>query len=296
MSSSTSSIGGTVLRNARIIWMTTEEPSPDFPEYDNKNAEVWDRLAEWWDDKIGNGNEFQDYLIEPATERLLALKPGEQVLDIACGAGRFARRMAALGAIVVAIDHAEKFLNRARERTAENIERIRYLKLDAIEPVALMSLGEGRFDAAVCTMALMDMSSITPLISSLPKVLKPQGRFVFSVIHPVFNSGTARHVAEQFEQDGEVVTRSGITITEYAEPFAYKGLGIPGQPELQHYFHRPISLLFNTCFKHGFVLDGMEESVFPEGFQSSSSSPFAYSRMRLIPPILVARMVLKAAH
>lgn len=276
--------------------MSIEGPSPDFPQYDNKTAEVWDRLADWWDDRLGDGNEFQDYLIEPATERLLALKPGERVLDIGCGAGRFTRRMAALGAVIVAIDHAERFLDRARERTRENIERIRYLKLDATDPPALVSLGEECFDAAVCTMALMDMSSITPLISSLPKVLKPQGRFVFSVTHPVFNSGTACHVAEQFEHDGEVTTRSGITVTEYTKPFDYRGLGIPGQPEPQHYFHRSISLLFNTCFKYGFVLDGMEEPVFPEGFQSSSNSPFAYSRMPLIPPILVARMVLKPSH
>jgi ubiquinone/menaquinone biosynthesis C-methylase UbiE len=276
--------------------MTIEEPSPDFPEYDTKIAEVWDRLADWWDDRIGNGNEFQDYLIEPATEHLLALKPGERVLDIGCGAGRFARRIAALGATVIAIDHAERFLNRARERTTESIERIEYLKLDASDPLALMSLGEESFDAAVCTMALMDMSSITPLISSLPRILKPQGRFVFSVSHPVFNSGTARHVAEQFEHDGEVITRSGMTVTEYTEPFAYRGLGIPGQPEPQHYFHRSISLLFNTCFRYGFVLDDMEEPVFPQGFQNSSNSPFAFGRMPLIPPILVARMVLRPSH
>ncbi len=276
--------------------MTIEEPSPDFPEYDSKIAEVWDRLADWWDDRIGDGNEFQDYLIEPATEHLLAVKPGEQILDIGCGAGRFTRRMAGLGAVIVAIDHAEKFLDRARERTTENIERIRYLKLDATDAPALVSLGEECFDAAVCTMALMDMSSITPLISSLPKMLKPRGRFVFSVTHPVFNSGTARHVAEQFEYDGQVTARSGITVTEYTKPFGYKGLGIPGQPEPQYYFHRSISLLFNTCFKYGFVLDGMEEPVFPKGFQSSSNSPFAYGQMPLIPPILVARMVLKPGY
>ena len=276
--------------------MTIEEHSPDFPEHDNKTAGVWDRLAEWWDDEIGDGNEFQDYLIEPATERLLALKPGEQVLDIACGAGRFTRRMAGLGAVVTAIDHADKFLSRARERTIENTDRIQYLKLDATDPAAVLSLGKERFDAAVCTMALMDMSSITPLVSSLPRLLKPRGRFVFSVTHPVFNSGTARPTAEQYHQDGEIVTRSGITITDYTEPFSYKGIGIPGQPEPQHYFHRPISLLFNACFKYGFVLDDMEEPVFPEGFQSSSTNPLAFGRMPFIPPILVARMVLKPIH
>jgi ubiquinone/menaquinone biosynthesis C-methylase UbiE len=276
--------------------VTVEKPSPDFPEYDDKTAEIWDRLAFWWDDTIGDGNEFQDYLIEPATERLLALKPGERVLDVGCGAGRFARRMAALGAIVVAIDHAQRFLDRARRRTTENIGQIRYLKVDATDRLALVSLGEGFFDAAVCTMALMDMSSITPLISTLPRILKPQRRFVFSVSHPVFNSGTACQVAEQFYRDGKLITRSGVTVTDYAKPFAHKGLGIPGQPEPQYYFERSISILFNTCFKCGFVLDGMEEPTFPEGFQGNSDSPLAYSRMPSIPPILVARMVLKPSH
>ena len=98
------------------------EYSPDFPEYDGETARVWDTLAEWWDDKIGDGNEFQDYLIEPATERLLGLQSGERVLDIACGAGRFARRMAALGTTVLAIDHSKKFIKRAKERTTENAD------------------------------------------------------------------------------------------------------------------------------------------------------------------------------
>ena len=273
--------------------MTTQNPSPDFPEYDNRTAEVWDRLAEWWDDRIGDGNDFQDYLIEPSTERLLALRPGDLVLDIACGAGRFARRMADLGARIVAVDHSEKFIQRARERSPEYADRIAYHVLTATDTSALVPLGEKRFDAAVCTMALMDMSSIEPLISTLPKLLKPDGRFVFSVTHPVFNSGTARHVAEQYEQDGELVTRSGIAVTDYAKPYHFMGQGIYGQPVPQHYFHRPISMLFNTCFKHGFALDGMEEPIFPDDAELKSANPLSYSNMPHIPPVLVARMVLR---
>jgi len=268
----------------------TPEHSPDFPEYDGKTVPIWDNIAEWWDDRIGDGNDFQDYLIEPATERLLELKPGEHVLDIACGAGRFARRMLALGATVVAFDHAEKFIDRARQRTTENTDKIEYRVVDATDKAALLALGEAKFDAAVCTMGIMDMSSITPLVSTLPVLLKPRGRFVFSVTHPVFNSGTVRQVAEQYNQDGEIITRSGINVTEYAEPFAYKGMGIRGQPELQHYFHRPVSLLFSTCFEYGFVLDGMEEPTFPEGFQGKSDHPLSFARMRSLPPVLVARM------
>jgi len=268
------------------------EISPDFPEYDNQTAEVWDQLADWWDDKIGDGNDFQDYLIEPATERLLSLQPGEKVLDIACGAGRFTRRMATLSVTITAIDHSEKFIKRARERTTENADKIEYLLLSATNPSALMSLGQARFDAAVCTMALMDMSSIEPLISTLPKLLKQEGRFVFSVLHPAFNSGTIRLVAEEFEQDRELITRHGVTVTDYARPYAHQGVGISGQPVHQHYFHRPISLLLNTCFKHRFVLDGLEEPTLPEELKGKSRMPLSFNNMPTIPPVLVARMVL----
>ena len=270
-----------------------ENNSPDFPEYDGQTAEVWDSLAEWWDDKIGGGNDFQEYLIEPSTERLLELQPNELVLDIACGGGRLARRMASLGARIVAIDHSEKFVQRARERTKENAEKIEYRVVDATDTQALMALGERRFDAAVCTMALMDMSSIEPLISTLPRLLKQGGRFVFSVMHPAFNSGETRLVGEQFEKDGEMVTKFGVTVTDYAKPFAYRGLGIVGQPVPQHYFHRPINLLFNTCFKHGFVLDGIDEPTFPEDAELKSRLPISWANIRSIPPVLVARMQLK---
>ena len=41
-----------------------------------ETRQVWDKIAEWWDDRIGDGNRFQDELIEPATERLLEIEPG----------------------------------------------------------------------------------------------------------------------------------------------------------------------------------------------------------------------------
>ena len=144
---------------------------PDFAEYTDRTREVWDSLAEWWDDRIGDGNPTQDLLLEPTTERMLELQPGERVLDIACGAGRFARRMAALGAEVVAFDHSERFIRRARQRTTENADRIDYRVMNASDPEALQSLGKEQFDAAVCTMGLMDMASIEPLISTLPACL-----------------------------------------------------------------------------------------------------------------------------
>ena len=256
----------------------------------NKEVQAgWDANAEWWDDFVGpEGNEFQRELIGPATERLLGLRPGELVLDVACGNGAFSRRMAGLGARVVACDFSAKFLERARAHTKEHVDRIEYLLIDATDEEKLLSLGERRFDAAVCTMAMMDMAVIEPLMSALGKLLKPEGRFVFSVSHPCFNNFGVKRVVEEEDRDGEVVVTHSVKVGKYHTVGVVKGLGIIGQPVPQVVVDRTLSTLLNTCFDAGFVLDRLEEPVF--GAETEGQRPFSWANFREIPPVMVARL------
>lgn len=255
----------------------------------NKRAhDAWEVIAPFWDERYGEGNDFQRVLIAPATERLLGVTPDEWVLDVACGNGAFSRRLAALGARVVAFDQSEAFIERARARTTAYAERIEYRVLNAADSQALASLGEGRFDAAVCTMALMDMVDIEPLMAALPRLLKPGGRFVFSVMHPCFNNPEgSSHVAERVDRDGELVLQSAIKVWHYIRPSIARGLGIVGQPVPHYYFHRPLSGLLEPAFRAGMVLDGLEEPVFPT---HDTTRPFSWEAVRDLPPVLVARL------
>ncbi len=273
--------------------MSAGETWKDLDALNREAQTLWNENAEWWDEQTGEGNEFQRILIGPATERLLALRPGDVCLDIACGNGAFSRRMAHLGAQVIAFDFSERFLARAKARTTEHADRIDYRLIDATDESQLLTLGERRFDAAVCTMALHDMAAIEPLMSALRRLLKPGGRFVFSVLHPCFNNpGGSTLVAEEQDREGGLRVVYSVKVSKYIRPKTVKGLGIIGQPTPHRYFHRPISVLFNACFSAGFVLDGLEESVFDQ--PGEATRPFAWANYEEIPPVLVARMRLPA--
>ncbi len=247
--------------------------------------EIWDRKAAFWDDYMREGNWHSKELVWPAQERLLGLGRGESVLEVACGNGNFARRMARAGAKVVASDFSEVFIDLARARTVEDADMIDYLVLDATDSGQLMALGEERFDAAVCTMALFDMSAIEPLVACLARLLKPRGRFVFSIVHPCFGSPTATKVTEWHDGvDGVTVVTHSVKVKDYATPFAAMGTGVLGEPEPHWYFHRPLSAVLGTFFAAGFVLDGIEEPVSPHGEEGRWSSQSE------LPTVLVARM------
>jgi 2-polyprenyl-3-methyl-5-hydroxy-6-metoxy-1,4-benzoquinol methylase len=267
-------------------------PHPETGEFAVLNADTvqaWEALAPWWDEATGEADEFHRRLVIPATDRLLALRPGERVLDVACGNGGYARHLAAQGAEVVALDASHRFVERAERRSTGRGERISYRHLDASDHAALLALGQRGYDAAVCKMALMDMAVILPLVSALAELLRPGGRFVFSVLHPAFNStGTSLWLEEATSATGELVVSRGVKVMRYLEPEARQGIGIRGQPHPQYYFHRPLSLLLNGCFGAGFVLDGIEEPGF--GPEDEGPNEWSWACFKGIPPVLVARM------
>jgi 2-polyprenyl-3-methyl-5-hydroxy-6-metoxy-1,4-benzoquinol methylase len=268
--------------------MTQQNAQFEFPEHASESRDIWNANATWWDDRIGDGNDFQIHLIEPATEALLNVQPGDEILDAACGAGRFARRMAELGATVTAFDQSDAFIERARERTPTG-SRISYQVLDGGDAAALESLGEERFDKAVCTMALMDMPVIRPLLAAVFRALEPKGRFVFSVSHPCFQSpGMQRYCESHESTPGRQEVRVGIKVSSYLTPTTMKTEGIVGQPEVQFHFHRPLYVLLGACFEEGFVMDGVSEPRLPA--PEAPRPGVSWSDMPDVPPLLVVRL------
>jgi 2-polyprenyl-3-methyl-5-hydroxy-6-metoxy-1,4-benzoquinol methylase len=248
---------------------------------------IWNRNADYWDERMGEGNTFHKSLIEPVQLEFLKVAGGEHILDAACGNGQFARKLADLTANVVACDASDRMIAHARARSKDYAGRIEFRVIDCCDRQQLMKLGERRFDRVVCTMALMDMTAIEPLVLASARLLKPGGCFVFSVLHPCFNSGMAKQGMEQHDIGGEIVREFFVRISRYGRPLTTKGLAMPGQPVPQYYFHRPLATLLKPFFSAGFVLDGLAEPSFAPKAGSKGLFEMVFQE---IPPALVARM------
>jgi len=255
-----------------------------------ENQAIWNENAAFWDRFTGEGTAWHRQLIDPAVDRLLAVQRDERVLDMACGNGYFARRLAQQGAFVTACDFSEVFLEHARARTRVHADRIDYRLLDATNPTDLASLEDHVFDAVYCGMALHDMATIDPLLNALQVLLTPTGRFVFSILHPCFNMAGVTLMMEERDHAGERSTVYSVKVSTYLDLTPRQGCGISGQPTPQYYFDRPLSVLFSACFRAGFVLSGLEEPAFDAAFESRD--PLGWSgKLKEIPPVLVARCV-----
>lgn len=250
---------------------------------------VWDTNAEFWDSRMGEGNEFHLKLLLPALERLLDISKGDRVLDIACGNGQLSRWMAARGAFVTAIDVSGRMIEIAKSRGEPSGGSIEYHAMDASDPAAFRSFGRGAFDKAVCNMAIMDMPDIGPLSAHMPRLLKRGGRFVFSVTHPCFNTSDMRKVAIESEENGLFEETFGIQIHRYLTPREGLGFAMSGQPVPQHYFERPLHMLIGSFLEHGLLLDALEEPGFGSGGKSAPGRWYLWENFSDIPPVLLVR-------
>jgi 2-polyprenyl-3-methyl-5-hydroxy-6-metoxy-1,4-benzoquinol methylase len=259
-------------------------------ENENSHARyAWNTNAEYWDERMAEGNDFFGTLVWPAVEKLLRPEVGERLLDIACGNGLTSRRLAQAGASVLAFDFSEEMIRFAKAQDGHSIE---YRVLDATDGGGLQGLGS--FDGALCNMALMDLADIRPLMNALVSLLLPTGRFVFSVLHPCFNSPATVQMGELQDQGGAFVTTYSVKVSRYLTPYTQAGLAMHGQPVPHPYFHRPLSALLAPGFEAGLVLDALEERSFPPE-NVGGSTPLSWSgHFSEIPAVLVGRMRRKA--
>ncbi len=137
----------------------------------------WDRAADCYERR------WQDQLA-PAHELMLAradLRPGEQVLDVACGTGLVTRQAAvAVGAVgsVVGTDLSGEMVEAAtRVAGRHGCGRMRFERADAED----LPFADRSFDVALCGLGLMYVPDPILALQEMRRVLRPWGRAAVAV-------------------------------------------------------------------------------------------------------------------
>jgi len=213
---------------------------------------VWNDAAEAWIDFVRTGKDYTRVgLNNPATFDLIGNVKGLVVLDLACGEGFNTRELARMGSKVTGIDFSEKLIEFARQEEAEENLGIHY---DVKDATNLGRIPDSYFDLVTCFMALQDIEDYRKAISEVSRVIKPGGRFVFSIPHPCFETMTINgervHSSERYF--GEVKYPIHWNMERLAEPF--KTIS----------FHRTLTAYFNALNRSSFYVSELVEPKLTE--------------------------------
>ena len=140
-----------------------------------REATVGDGYREWAPDYDGPGNPV--FLAEePVVREMLDGIPAGEALDAACGTGRYARHLAALGFPVTGIDATPAMLELARRKVPAG----------RFEPgdLAALPVPSASFDLAICALALTHCADLSRAVGELARVTRPGGRIIISDVHP----------------------------------------------------------------------------------------------------------------
>ncbi len=228
-------------------------------EHPDKNIALWDAHAQWWQDEFTDGvdPEYTDQIIPIIVE---ALRDSSLVLDVGTGEGQIARELAAAGPTVVGLDPIWGQVAEAEKRGG-GVKVVQ-------APAASLPFPDETFDAAVACLVFEHIDDVDSAIAEVARVLKPGGRFVFLLNHPLLQTPGSGWIDDQILDPPEQYWRIGPYLIEAATiEQVQKDVFI-------RFIHRPLSRYVNTLADAGLYVQRMDEPAPPEAFLAQAPEYF----------------------
>ena len=214
---------------------------------------LWDQASRWYDSLVGmSGSDYHQTIVMPGVLKMLELKPGRRVLDLACGQGVFSRFLLGKKIKPEGLDSSEELLRMARSRSVKSIPYHLGNASDA------KLLGGQEFDGIACLLAVQNMEKIEPVFQNVARWLKPKGKFVMVLTHPCFRIPRQTHWG--WDEEKKIEYRR---VDRYANEMKIPILTPPfiDKVNFTMTYHRPLQNYFSALLKAGLCVDSLEEWV-----------------------------------
>ena len=232
-------------------------------------GQEWETHAGWWQEYFTEGAdpEYEEQILPLADVHLAGFR---RVLDVGCGEGQMARRVAALGAEVVGVDGSWAQIAEARRRGGGPT----YLRGTA----TALPVASGSVDAVTACLVLEHVEPFEPAIDEIARVLVPGGCFVLFLNHPLLQAPGSGWVDDHIL--GEQYWRLGpyLPDDESMEEVA-PGVRLP-------FMHRPLGRYINVMAERGLLIEHMDEPPPSPGFVARAPE---YGEAASIPRLMVLR-------
>jgi len=210
----------------------------------------WGHVADWYDSYMREEGTYQKDLILPNLQRVMEIRKGEAVLDLACGQGFFSREFAAAGATVTGVDLSPELIAIAKRLSPPYI---RFL----VSPADGMRMIEpATFDKVSIVLALQNIENAKGVIEESRRVLKPGGYLYIVTTHPAFRIPQASSW-DWDPKTGAQYRRVERYLSEAATPIKMHPGSKPSDVTLT--FHRPLQVYAKHLAKAGFCITRLEE-------------------------------------
>jgi ubiquinone/menaquinone biosynthesis C-methylase UbiE len=215
-----------------------------------KKDTSWNEVAGWYDSLLNGEGTYQKEVILPNLLRLLDIKKGEWIFDIACGQGFFSRAFEKSGANVVGLDISPELIALAKKSAPNDA----YFHVGSSDNISFEK--DGSFDKAVCILALQNIENLSGTLQEVSRILKTGGKLFLVLNHPAFRN--PKHTAWAWDEKEKIQYRR---VDEYLSESKTEIDMSPGQAgkNLTVSFHRSLQAYFKALNKAGFLVGRLEE-------------------------------------